>query len=163
MIFWLLGICACGDALVTEPTGPTEPNRCGPSEAFVERVIDGDTVELAGGERVRYLLIDTPESTSSTECFGPEATTFNRLLVEGQEVELEYDDECRDRFGRLLAYVRVGDREVNALMVERGFACVLHIPPNGQARVDSYEDLEAQAQYDDRGLWGACEERPCGN
>lgn len=141
---------------------PAGEDRCGPRSAVVERVIDGDTVVLEGGERVRYLLIDTPEiSGAEPECYGIEAMQFNADLVDGKEIELTYDEECRDRFGRLLAYVKVNDRSVNHLLVERGFACVLHIPPNGADTVDDFKALETRAKAEGRGLWGACEEAPC--
>jgi micrococcal nuclease len=138
-----------------------ESGRCGPSSGTVARVIDGDTIELATGERVRYLLIDTPESTTEVECFGPEAKTFNAELVEGKDVELAYDVECEDTYGRLLAYVTVGDREVNTLLLERGYACELYIPPNGADRAAEFHDVEAAARAAGRGLWAACEDIPC--
>ena len=133
----------------------------GPTSALVVRVIDGDTVELDGGERLRYLMIDAPEDTSEVECYGPEATAYNQTLVEGKDIEMTFDAERTDRFGRLLAFVTVGGREVNTLMVERGYACVLHIPPNGNDREDEFETLQAVAKSQNRGLWGACEELPC--
>ena len=124
-------------------------------------MVDGDTIELESGEKIRYLMIDTPESTTEIECYGEEAKEFNASLVEGKEVQLEYDVECEDRFGRTLAYVTVDDREVNSLLVERGFACMLYIPPNGEDRVSEFESLEAVAESENRGLWGACEVNPC--
>jgi len=139
---------------------PGGDNRCGPTSAVVERVIDGDTVELDSGERVRYLMVDTPEVSGGVECYGEEARTFNTQLVEGQEIKLRYDVECEDRFGRLLAYVSVGDRDVNKLLIERGFACVLYIPPNGADVRPEYQALENQAKQEGAGLW-ACEETPC--
>ncbi|NVB36200.1 thermonuclease family protein [Pseudenhygromyxa sp. WMMC2535] len=136
---------------------------CGPSEAVVARVIDGDTVELEGGERVRYLMIDAPESTdpAAVECWGPEAAQANTDLVEGQTVSLRYDVECEDTYGRLLAYVELKGRVINELLVERGHACVLHIPPNGEDELERYEDLEYAAEQLDKGLWAVCEPRPC--
>ncbi len=150
--------CSSGEA---GQDGGTAGGRCGPASAVVSRVIDGDTVELDSGERVRYLLVDTPESTTQNECFGDEASSFNRQLVGGREVRLTYDVECEDRFGRLLAFVEVDGRDVNELLLERGFACVLQIPPNGEDRVDAYEGVEARAKNEGRGLWGACGEIPC--
>jgi micrococcal nuclease len=129
---------------------------CGPTSGHVARVVDGDTIELESGEKIRYLMIDTPESTTETECFGENAKQFNTDLVADKDIELAYDVECEDRFGRLLAYVTVGGVEVNTLMVERGFACVLHIPPNGDDREDEFDALEAAAKAANRGLWGAC-------
>ncbi len=135
---------------------------CGPgSRGVVTQVIDGDTIELESGERIRYLLVDTPENTTDVECYGPEATQFNADLVAGEEVELSYDQECADDYGRVLAYVAVGDREINSLLVERGFGCALYIPPNGEERRDEFESLQARARADSRGLWGACPENPC--
>ena len=55
----------------------------------------------------------------------------------------------------------VGGREVNSLLVERGFGCVLYIPPNGEDRRDEFESLESPARAESRGLWGACPENPC--
>ena len=150
---------ALGTALGLACDGGSE---CGPTTAVVARVVDGDTVELDSGERVRYLLVDTPESTGGRDdCFGTESTDFNRSLVEGKEVELSYDVECEDAFGRLLAYVTVNGREVNSLLVERGMACVLHIPPNGEERADEFATLEAVAEAGMVGMWGACEDIAC--
>ena len=148
--------------LVTACEGLDEGAACGPTRAVVERVIDGDTVVLTDGERVRTLLIDAPETTGGkNECFGDEATQFKADLVLGRKVELVYDQECRDSFGRLLAYINVGDRDVSELLVERGYACVLHIPPNGDDRVEHLDELEAAARDARRGMWGACMEVPC--
>ncbi len=130
-------------------------------DAMVARVIDGDTIELEGGERVRYLMVDTPESTTELECYGANAKQFNTDRVAGQLVRLRYDVEREDRFGRTLAYVSVAGEEINTLLVERGFGCVLHIPPNGETRLDEFEALEAAARAANRGLWGACTPRPC--
>lgn len=135
--------------------------RCGPGEAVVQRVLDGDTVELESGQLVRYLMIDAPEVGAGEECFGAMAAQANADLVVGRRVELRYDAECRDDYERLLAYVTVGGREVNSVLLERGYACVLHVPPNGEARLDEMQVLEARARAQQRGLWGACSPRPC--
>jgi micrococcal nuclease len=129
--------------------------------ATVARVIDGDTVELTDGRRVRYLMVDTPESTTETECYGPEAKDFNIALVDGKSVELRFDVEREDQFGRLLAYVTVDGSEINPVIVERGYGCVLHIPPNGDDRASEFDELELRARTLGRGLWSACTPRPC--
>lgn len=135
---------------------------CGPTTAHVERVIDGDTIELTTGERVRYLLVDTNEITNGhNDCYGPEARLLNESLVGGMDVHLAYDQECTDRYGRLLAYVTVGTREVNTILVERGYACTLYIPPDGSARRKEFQALESQAKNAKRGMWGACAEVAC--
>lgn len=155
-----LALTAAG-AVLLGGLGCDPGTRCGPSSGVVARVLDGDTIDLESGERIRYLMIDTPEATSEVECYGEEARQFNADLVAGREVTLRYDQQCEDRFGRLLAYVSVDGREVNTLLVERGFACLLHLPPNGDDRLDDFEALEIQAMSEGRGLWGACEDSPC--
>ena len=135
---------------------------CGPTEAKVARVVDGDTIELEGGTKIRYLMVNTPETTGGkNDCYGQNAVTFNTDLVLGKTVSLRYDVECTDRYDRTLAYVTVGGQEVNTLLVERGFACVLHIPPNGDDRADEFAGLQAAAKAAKRGLWGACDPIPC--
>jgi len=91
----------------------------------VTSVIDGDTIELASGERVRYIGIDTPEThhpDKPIECFGIEATVRNRELVEGKDIELVSEGEDRDKFGRLLRHVFIDGTFVNAQLVWEGFA-----------------------------------------
>jgi micrococcal nuclease len=135
---------------------------CGPSSDRVDRVIDGDTIVLAGGATVRYLLVDTPEITGGhAACYGDQAAAFNADLVLGRTVELGYDRVCHDGYGRTLAYVSVDGRDVNHVLVERGYACVLHIPPNGDARAGEFSQVAAEARAQRRGLWGACDPIPC--
>lgn len=152
-------------AMITIVSACTEPDagsECGPSIGTVARVIDGDTIELTTGERIRYLMIDTPESTTETECFGPEAKLLNEMLVGGKQITLRYDEQCTDDYDRLLAYIELSGQEINRVMVERGYACVLHIPPNGDDVVDEYDALETEARMLDKGLWAACDPSPCG-
>jgi len=140
----------------------TQGSPCGPTEGKVARVVDGDTIELEGGTKIRYLMVNTPETTGGkNECYGQNAVTFNTDLVLGKSVSLRYDVECTDRYDRTLAYVTVDGQEVNTILVERGYACVLHIPPNGDDRADEFADLQAAAKAAKRGLWGACDPIPC--
>jgi micrococcal nuclease len=146
------------------PTGGSEPASPGPGEAHgivvqVVDVVDGDTIEvLLGGteEDVRYIGVDTPESVkpdSPVECFGPQASDFNEGLVGGEEVRLVFDAERRDDYGRLLAYVYVDDRLVNAELIRRGLARTLEIAPN-TSKAPRLARLEARAGRAGRGLWG---------
>jgi micrococcal nuclease len=145
-------LCGCGD----------DGNRCGPSSATVTRIVDGDTVELEDKTKVRYLMIDTPESTGGADdCYGQESTYYNRDLVLDRKVKLTYDVECTDFFDRLLAYVEVDGQEVNLRMVEYGYACALYIPPNGEDRRAEFQNLEAAAKAAGRGMWGACSVVTC--
>jgi micrococcal nuclease len=132
----------------------------GPVAARVLEVVDGDTIDVSFGaetEPVRYIGIDTPESNPDLpyECFGDEADRLNRELVGGREVRLEFDDERRDQYGRLLAYVYVGDLFVNAEIVRRGYARTLTIEPNTD-HAGLFARLQQEAGNAGRGLWGAC-------
>ncbi|MDX2011251.1 MAG: thermonuclease family protein [Myxococcaceae bacterium] len=148
-------------ALVLLSCAPESP--CGPSSAVVERAIDGDTLELEGGQRVRMLLVDTPESTGGkTDCFGQNAAMFTAARVTGKRVQLAYDAaECRDRFNRLLAFVTVDGVELNRSLTEEGLACVLYIAPAGMARRDEFETYESQAKTSRVGMWGQCATVTC--
>lgn len=150
----LLMLTACG-----EPSLDSEA--CGPSQATVLEVVDGDTIRLDDGNWLRYLLIDAPEMGDKPECFAAEAAAYNRGLVAAQTVELLYDSPCRDTYGRLLAYVSVAGVDVNRQMLARGYACRLHIPPAGDSQAASYAAIEAAAQQQNAGLWGACHQPPC--
>ena len=144
-------------------SGGAPASKCGPSSGVVASVVDGDTVELESGEKLRLLLVDTQEVTSGkNECYGMEARDYTRQLVEGKSVQLSYDESgCTDRYGRTLAYVSVDGREVNGLLVERGFACVLHISPAGDDRAEEFKGLQSEAKLAKRGLWGSCTTGGC--
>jgi micrococcal nuclease len=134
------------------------------SAGRVVRVVDGDTIHVAVDgrrEKVRYIGVDTPESVkpgTPVQCFAKRASAFNRRLVDGERVRLVLDDEPRDRYGRLLAYVyRVRDgRFVNAALVRGGYAQPLSIPPN-VAHAKAFRRLASTARRGGRGLWSACQ------
>jgi micrococcal nuclease len=143
-------------ALASSP-GCSGDGPCGPSEATVTRVVDGDTLELDDGRKIRLLLVDTPETTNGhDDCYGTNAATFTSDLVLNKQVQLDFDVECTDRYGRTLAYVTVDGQEVNRLIIQRGFGCVLHISPDGDSRVDEFNGYQVEAKSANRGLWGAC-------
>jgi micrococcal nuclease len=147
--------------LVVALAGCSAGSPCGESEGKVTRVVDGDTIELEDGRRIRYLLVDTPETTSgSNDCYGTNATMFNSDLVLNKTVQLSYDVSCTDRFGRTLAYVLVDGQEVNTLLIQRGYGCVLHVPPAGDSRLEEFKAYELEAKTKKAGLWGACSPLP---
>ena len=127
---------------------------CGspPEVAKVIQVIDGDTITVAGGYRVRYIGIDTPEIYPEKEAYGAEAWRANRLLVEGKEVRLERDVSQTDRYGRLLRYVYVDDILVNAELVKQGLAEAKAYPPDIKYQ-DLLEAMESAAKAAGRGIW----------
>ncbi len=129
-------------------------------QSFVKRVLDGDTVVLSDGERVRYIGVDTPEVYHSQrpnrpeQWYAREAKAFNSRLVEGKPVKLEFDVERRDKYKRLLAYVYLEDGTfVNAELVRQGYARILTIPPNVKY-ADLFLKYEREARQASRGLWG---------
>ena len=140
---------------------PWEDEPAASATVVVTRVVDGDTVEvqLDGSEEdVRYIGVDTPETVKPDEpvqCFGPQASAFNHRLVEGKRVRLVFGAERRDVYGRLLAYVYLDGRFVNAELVRRGLARTLTIPPNDRFAAE-LKRLEIAAARAGRGLWGAC-------
>jgi len=117
----------------------------------VTRVLDGDTIEIEGGERVRYLGINAPESGQP---FSTEATRENERLVAGRTVKLEFDIQTQDRYGRLLAHIWIGNMLVNKEIVKNGYAVSETIQPNVK-----YQDLILKAQEEARGacrgLWAS--------
>jgi micrococcal nuclease len=131
------------------------------SNVPVVRVIDGDTlaVRIDGrSEDVRLIGIDTPETVkpgTPVQCFGPRASHFSKRLLEGRRVRLVFGAERRDAYGRLLAYVYLRRRFVNPILVRRGLARSLTIPPNDRF-APLFRRLELSAARAGRGLWGAC-------
>jgi micrococcal nuclease len=125
---------------------------------IVVKVVDGDTIQIRIGDRidkVRYIGMNAPElhhPTLGEQPGGREAAEANRKLVEGQVVRLELDVQERDRYGRLLAYVYVGDTMVNAELVAQGYAQVMTIPPNVKHQ-DEFLKLQRQARALQLGLW----------
>ncbi len=123
-----------------------------PETAVVTRVIDGDTVVIDTGQRVRYIGIDTPEVYPQPEAGGMEAWQANRKLVEGKKVRLERDVSDTDKYGRLLRYVYVNDTLVNAELVRLGLAEARAYPPDTEYQ-DLLEQLETEARQVGRGMW----------
>lgn len=119
----------------------------------VVRVIDGDTIEIAGGAHVRYIGIDTPETYPETEPYGPEAKAENIALVEGKLVTLEKDVSDTDKYGRLLRYVYVDGVFVNGELVRLGYAEAVSYPPDTRYQWQ-LEQLEKEARAARLGIWG---------
>jgi micrococcal nuclease len=128
-------------------------------QATVKRVVDGDTVVLSGVGKARLIGVDTPEVFGGVECFGREASAYaKRVLRDGRRVRYRLGLEPRDRYGRALVYLWLGDgRFFNAMLVRTGYAQPLTIPPNVEY-ADHFVALAREARRAGRGLWapGAC-------
>ncbi len=128
--------------------------------ATVRRVIDGDTFVIDNGrkkgERVRLIGIDAPETrrTARKEVgyYGPEAKEYLQAMLTGKNVKLVFDVGKKDRYGRLLAYVYLREKFVNAELVAQGYAVTYTLAPNVQY-ADFFVKLERQARQAKRGLW----------
>jgi len=124
----------------------------------IERVIDGNTLKLTNGERVRLIGIDTPESKPNDKAkrdsertgqdvetinkMGQESTEFVKGIVsEGQEIQLEFDVQERDKYGRLLAYVLIPVHGTNWLQVKDGIP-ISHLADGPYALVKPAESFE---------------------
>lgn len=124
----------------------------------LSRVIDGDTIEIEGGERVRYIGMNTPETVDPrrpVQCFGKEASNKNKELVEGKNVRLEKDVSERDKYGRLLRYVFLGARFINLELVNEGYAYADTFPPDVKYQ-EEFLNAQREARNAKRGLWSAC-------
>lgn len=126
--------------------------------ATVVRVVDGDTLKATVDgkeETVRLILVDTPETvhpSKPVQPFGPEASEFAKKTLEGKEVELELDVSERDQYGRILAYVWIGDKMFNEMLLEKGLARVSVFPPDVKY-VDRFREIESKARQKGIGIW----------
>lgn len=152
-------IAACAPTTADSPLpAPRAANAAEPAETVITRVIDGDTVELADGRKVRYIGIDAPEM-SKRDCFAAESKAANELLVLNRRARLERDITDTDRFGRLLRYVYVGDTFVNLQLLADGFAQLLTYPPDVRYN-EQLRAATAEARQAKRGLWSGCSASP---
>ena len=131
-----------GVATLTAPVASGELVR-------VKRVYDGDTILLEDGRKVRYLGINAPEFQ---EPFYLKAKRLNESLVLGREIQLEFDQERTDSYGRVLAYVYAGNEMVNARLVQEGLAHAFFIGPNRKHHALLLR-LQAEAQQRKVGIW----------
>lgn len=124
----------------------------------VSKVVDGDTITMSNGEKVRLIQIDTPE-LASKECYGIQAKSeLSKLLSQAGEVSLISDpnlDEV-DKYGRLLRYVFVKNTNLNLKLVEIGAAAPYFY--RGEKGVYAAQLLKAAqtAQKRKLGMWGMC-------
>ncbi|MCX5678087.1 MAG: thermonuclease family protein [Candidatus Omnitrophica bacterium] len=136
---------------------------------YVARVVDGDTLKLSSGEKIRLIGMDTPEvyysnkllrdskrsgtDIKTIQSLGAKASKFTKDLCLGKRVRLEYDAVKHDRYGRTLAYVYLEDGTfVNAKIVEEGYGQIMTVPPNVKY-ADYFLKLERQAREGKKGLW----------
>ena len=133
------------------------------TQGIVDRWVDGDTLKLKDGTRVRLLLIDTPESVAPQEerntQEGADASTWvKERFPAGMQVWLTYDEERTDKYDRTLAYVWdtdptehttdsafIREHMLNAVILASGNATVLQVKPNGAAYIDLFKQIERES------------------
>jgi endonuclease YncB( thermonuclease family) len=143
---------------VEKPPSPPPPRTPTLRGFIVSEVVDGDTINLANGRRVRLVQIDAPE-LSGRECYANlSRTALQHLLADGSRVRLEFDPRLDrvDRYGRQLAYVFVGRKNVNLAMVRRGAASVWFFNGERGKYADRLLLAARQARAASRGLWRDC-------
>ena len=125
----------------------------------VVRVVDGDTIVIdynGTQEKVRLIGVDTPESVHSDASkntpYGKIASDYTKKQLTGKTVELEFDVQERDKYGRLLAYVYLDGKMYNKTLLEEGHAKVATFPPNVKY-VEEFQQIEKQAQIAQVGMW----------
>lgn len=124
-----------------------------PSDRFVvAKVVDGDTVELLGGDKLRLLSIDTPESG---EPFHDEATGYLKNVALGKVARIEFANRRRDRYGRLLGYLYIEGIFVNKTILENGLGYLYLFRDTELNRAQTKQLLVAQraAIHSQLGIW----------
>ena len=123
----------------------------------VTRAIDGDTLLLDGGYRIRLLGVNTPETKHPdrpAEPFGSEASQFTQSLVQQRTITLEFDRERYDSYRRVLAYVYLDDGSLlNQRLIEAGFSPAVVSFPIRSDRKRLFEETERAAQLNQLGIW----------
>jgi micrococcal nuclease len=140
--------------------GATTPPKPHARTVRVDHVIDGDTLDLRNGKRIRLVQIDAPES--SGECYGDDAgDVLGRILPPGTRITLERDPALDDvdRYGRLLRYVHKGRTNVSLLLVRRGAASVWFFDGDRGRYAERLLAAARSARDAGRGAWGACSAR----
>lgn len=149
-------VTTAAQPLSKETADTPESNRI--PVTFVEGT-DGDTfkVSLDGKEeKVRLLLVDTPESVkpdTPVQPFAKEASDFTLNQLKKGNLTLELDVSERDKYGRLLAYAWIGDKMLNEMLLEEGYARVAYIYPPNVKYVDQFKEIQAKAQKSSVGIW----------
>jgi len=138
------------DELIAELPALIEDAQNYPSTK-VQRIIDGDTIVLENGERVRLIGIDTPERY---EDYYEEAAQYLEKLISNETIYLEQDISERDKYGRLLYYIYTKDKFVNAEMVASGYARAYPYEPDTKY-YRLFDCLEQEAKEKELNIWSS--------
>lgn len=126
-----------------------------PNEVYIERVIDGDTVQTAAGKSIRLLAVDCPEidwENRSSEFYAEEAREFTQKKLLKQNVLLKFDQEQEDDYGRTLAYIYLDGENFNQKLLKEGYATVMIVEPNDRYE-NEFKMAQEEARRDNKGIW----------
>ncbi len=165
LLCWLLPLFLLAGCAAQQPSG------AGPQEdktVNVSRVVDGDTVEVRPGVRgtdaVRLIGVDAPETPGSPQGpqpYGEQASEFAETELAGRDVELRFDEEKVDDYGRALAYLYLPDGTMfNETLLEKGYAQVATFPPNVQ-HLQEFRRAQKESRDNRRGIWSLPEDQLC--
>jgi micrococcal nuclease len=158
------GLPLASDGSASCELGGPPPSPCrAATSATLERVVDGDTLDVAVGSdtvRVRLIGIDAPEHDEG-DCGNVAQAHLASLAPPGAALGLAFDAECQDRYGRDLAYVTAGDVLLNAAMLYDGYAQPCPFEPN-TTYAEAFACLGAQAAARGDGIWAlGCNRDAC--
>jgi micrococcal nuclease len=146
-IVWLAGC---------QQTSPTPTS--GRDLVKVERVVDGDTLEITLNgkrEKLRLIGVDTPETKKPNTpimFYGEEAAQYTKKRLDKKTIELEWDVDRLDPYNRFLAYVWIDGELFNRTLVSEGYARIATFPPNVKY-VDKFKKDQEEARRNQKGLW----------
>lgn len=117
----------------------------------VTRIIDGDTFETETGEKVRLIGINAPEIS---DIFGEDAKQHLADLIDGKTIDLQTDkiSNDRDRYSRLLRYVKLDGLDINKQMILDGFAFA-YLKYHFE-NANDYKEAQLTANENNKGMWG---------
>jgi micrococcal nuclease len=152
---------AAGSSTETDPSESSQERNAKPEfvTAIVTKIVDGDTIDVkidGKEERIRLLLVDTPETKDPdkpVQPFGPEATEFAEKTLSNKEVRLEFDGPERDKYERLLAYLWIGDKIFNQMLLEEGLARVAYVYEPPYRHYDAFIAAQEKAKSEKKGIW----------
>jgi endonuclease YncB( thermonuclease family) len=162
LVFLVFLIVATHYGWLNQPAQKAMQNQ--PGLYAVKNFVDGDTIDVdmnGRSETVRFIGVDTPEThkpNTPVQCYGPEASSFTKMLIGSNSVRLQADplDTNRDRYGRLLRYVYLPDGTlVESKLISEGYGFAYTQFPF--QKKDQFVSLEQTAKQAGKGLWSACQ------
>lgn len=126
----------------------------------VTKVTDGDTIDVLveGNEiTIRLIGVDTPETLHPDEeknCpFGQSATDYLKSKLEGEYIDIEYDNDTKDSYGRTLAYIYIGNELINETIIKDGYGVYSYFPSDTHRYDQRFIDAQKYAQDNSLGMW----------